>query len=180
MPDSQASDLSVRDACSADLDTVQAIYAHHVRHGLASFEETPPNLLEMQRRYEATAAAGLPYLVAELDGTVRGYAYAGPYRTRPAYRFSLEDTVYVEPGFAGRGLGSALLGALVARCEALGYRRMVAVIGDSDNHASIRLHARLGFRKCGVIPSVGFKFGRWVDSVLMERPLGAGDASLPD
>jgi L-amino acid N-acyltransferase YncA len=180
MPRSQASRYTIRDASSADLDAVQAIYAHHVRHGLASFEETPPDLLEMQRRYRVVLAVGLPYLVTELDGKVRGYAYAGPYRTRPAYRFSLEDTVYVEPGYEGRGLGSALLGALVARCEELGYRRMVAVIGDSDNHPSIRLHARLGFRKCGVIPSVGFKFGRWVDTVLMERPLGPGDTRLPD
>jgi len=180
MLDSQASRHTVRDAGIADLDAVQAIYAHHVRHGLASFEETPPDLLEMQWRYRAIEAAGLPYLVAELSGKVRGYAYAGPYRTRPAYRFSLEDTVYVEPGYEGRGLGSALLGALVARCEGLGYRRMIAVIGDSDNHPSIRLHARLGFRKCGVIPLVGFKFGRWVDTVLMERPLGSGDTSLPD
>lgn len=176
----QASRHTVRDAASADLDAVQAIYAHHVRNGLASFEETPPDLPEMQRRYRAIAAAGLPYLVAVLDEQVRGYAYAGPYRTRPAYRFSLEDTVYVEPGYEGRGLGGALLGALVARCEGLGYRRMVAVIGDSDNHPSIRLHARLGFRKCGVIPSVGFKFGRWVDTVLMERPLGPGDTAPPD
>jgi L-amino acid N-acyltransferase YncA len=180
MPRARASHHAIRDASTADLDAVQAIYAHHVRHGLASFEETPPDLLEMRRRYSAIAAAGLPYLVAELDGKVRGYAYAGPYRTRPAYRFSLEDTVYVEPGYEGRGLGSALLGALVARCEELGYRRMVAVIGDSENHPSIRLHARLGFQKCGVIPSVGFKFGRWVDTVLMERPLGAGDTRLPD
>ena len=180
MPGGRASRHAIRDARATDLDAVQAIYAHHVRHGLASFEETPPDLPEMQRRYGATAAAGLPYLVAELEGKVRGYAYAGPYRTRPAYRFSLEDTVYVEAGYEGRGLGSALLEALVARCEELGYRRMVAVIGDSDNHASIRLHARLGFRECGVIPSVGFKFGRWVDSVLMERPLGSGDTSLPD
>lgn len=180
MPRARASRHAIRNAGSADLDVVQAIYAHHVRHGLASFEETPPDLLEMQRRYRAVSAAGLPYLVAVIAGKVRGYAYAGPYRTRPAYRFSLEDTVYVEPGFEGRGLGSALLGALVARCEELGYRRMVAVIGDSENHPSIRLHARLGFQKCGVIPSVGFKFGRWVDTVLMERPLGPGDTRLPD
>ena len=118
--------------------------------------------------------------MAELDGAARGYAYAGRYRARPAYRYSLENTLYVEPGYEGRGLGSALLGALIARCEEQGYRRMVAVIGDSANQASIRLHERLGFQKCGVILSVGFKFGRWVDSVLMERPLGLGDTSLPD
>ncbi len=179
-PQGQASRHPVRDAEIGDLEAVQAIYAHHVRHGLASFEETPPDLAEIEKRFRATLDSGLPYLVAELDGAIRGYAYAGRYRTRPAYRYTLENTVYVEPGFEGRGLGCALLGALVGRCEELGYRRMVAVIGDSANQASIRLHQRLGFRQCGLIPSVGFKFGRWVDSVLMERPLGAGDTSLPD
>ena len=180
MPQGQASGHIVRNAEISDLGAVQAIYAYHVRHGLASFEETPPDLPETERRFHATIDAGLPFLVAELDGAARGYAYAGPYRARPAYRYSLENTVYVEPGYEGRGLGSALLAALIARCEDLDYRRMVAVIGDSANQASIRLHERLGFQKCGVIPSVGFKFGRWVDSVLMERPLGLGDTSLPD
>lgn len=180
MPDPRGRTHSVRDARIGDLDAVQAIYAHHVRHGLASFEETPPDLAEMERRFRDVTGKGLPYLVAELGGQVRGYAYAGRYRTRPAYRYSLEDTVYVEPGFEGRGLGTALLGALVTRCEGLGYRRMIAVIGDSANDASVGLHERLGFRKCGVIPSVGFKFGRWVDSVLMQRPLGPGDTSLPE
>jgi len=180
MPDSRASTHTVRNATIADLEAVQAIYAYHVRHGLASFEEIPPDLAEMEQRFRDITDRGLPYLVAELDGAARGYAYAGRYRTRPAYRYTLEDTVYVGPAYQGRGLGSALLAELVARCEGLGYRRMVAVIGDSANHASIRLHERLGFRTCGVIPSVGFKFGRWVDSVLMERPLGPGDTSLPD
>ncbi len=180
MPDSRAGTHTVRNATIADLEAVQAIYAYHVRHGLASFEEIPPDLAEMERRFRDITDRGLPYLVAELDGAARGYAYAGRYRTRPAYRYTLEDTVYVGPAYQGRGLGSALLAELVARCEGLGYRRMVAVIGDSANHASIRLHERLGFRTCGVIPSVGFKFGRWVDSVLMESPLGPGDTSLPD
>jgi phosphinothricin acetyltransferase len=180
MPQGKAGSHTVRNAETGDLEAVQAIYAHHVRHGLASFEETPPDLAEIERRFHATIDSGLPYLVAEVDGAARGYAYAGRYRTRPAYCYSLENTVYVEPGYEGRGLGSALLGALIARCEELGYRRVVAVIGDSANLASIRLHERLGFQKCGVIPSVGFKFGRWVDSVLMDRPLGPGDTSLPD
>jgi len=180
MPREEASARTIRDAQLGDLAALHAIYAHHVRHGLASFEETPPDLAEIERRYRATLAHGLPYLAAELDGEVRGYAYAGPYRTRPAYRYSLEDTVYVAPGFEGRGLGSTLLKALIVRCADLGYRRMVAVIGDSANQASIGLHTRLGFRKCGVIPAVGFKFGRWVDSVLMQRPLGPGDTSLPE
>lgn len=170
----------VREARPDDLSAIQAIYAHHVRTGLASFEEKPPDREEMARRYEATRARGLPYLVAELDGAVRGYAYAGPYRPRPAYRYCVEDTVYVAPGFEGRGAGSALLAALVDRCTTLGYRRMIAVIGDSANLASIRLHERHGFQRCGLIPSVGFKFGRWVDSVLMQRPLGPGDSTLPE
>ncbi len=180
MPQGQASGHIVRNAEISDLGAVQAIYAYHVRHGLASFEETPPDLTEIEKRFRATIDTGLPFLVAELDGAARGYAYAGRYRARPAYRYSLEDTLYVEPGFEGRGLGSALLATLIARCEEQGYRRMVAVIGDSANQASIRLHERLGFQKCGVIPSVGFKFERWVDSVLMERPLGLGDTSLPN
>ena len=175
-----ASGLAVRSSTVDDLEAVQAIYAHHVLHGLASFEETPPDLAEIERRFRDVGEADLPFLVAELDRVVRGYAYAVRYRTRPAYRFSLEDTVYVEPGFEGRGLGGALLAALVARCEELDYRRMVAVIGDSANHASVRLHERQGFKRCGLIPSVGFKFGRWVDSILMERPLGPGDSRLPD
>jgi len=176
----QASGPLVRAAEVSDLAAVQSIYAYHVRHGLASFEESPPDLAEIQRRFRTVTDMELPYLVAELEGAVRGYAYAARYRTRPAYRYALEDTVYVEPGHGGRGLGHALLAALIARCEALNYRRMVAVIGDSANHASIRLHERLGFQRCGVIPSVGFKFGRWVDTVLMDRPLGAGDSQLPD
>ena len=180
MPREPITKHRVRSAVIDDLQAVQAIYAHHVRHGLASFEETPPDLAEIERRFGATTAVGLPYLVAETDGQIRGFAYAGHYRSRPAYRYSLEDTVYVEPGFEGRSLGSALLTALIARCGELNYRRMVAIIGDSANQPSIRLHERLGFQKCGLIPSVGFKFGRWVDTVLMERPLGAGDTRLPD
>jgi L-amino acid N-acyltransferase YncA len=180
MPPSQASRHGVRSARIADLGAVQAIYAHYVRHGLASFEEVPPDLTEITRRYREVIDQGLPYLVADLGGEVRGYAYAGRYRTRSAYRYSLEDTVYVAPGYERRGLGSALLGALIADCEALGYRRMVAVIGDSANLGSIRLHERLGFRRCGVLPSVGFKFGRWVDTVLMDLPLGPGDSCPPE
>lgn len=180
MAQRQASGPEVRNATVDDLRAVQSIYAYHVLNGLASFEETPPDLAEIERRFREVTGMGLPYLVAELAGVARGYAYAGRYRSRPAYRYSLEDTVYVEPNYEGRGLGNALLAALVARCGGLGYRRMVAVIGDSANHASIRLHERQGFRTCGVIPSVGFKFGRWVDSILMERPLGPGDTRWPD
>jgi phosphinothricin acetyltransferase len=171
--------VALRPAAPADLAAVTGIYAHHVLHGVASFEIEPPDIAEIARRHGAIAAAGLPYLVAEAAGDVIGYAYAARYRERPAYRFTVEDSIYVAPGAGGRGIGRALLGALIDRCGALGYRRMIAVIGDSANVASIGLHARLGFRVAGVLPSVGFKHGRWVDSVLMERALGDGDLSPP-
>jgi phosphinothricin acetyltransferase len=153
-----------------------------VLHGIASFEEEPPEQDEMQRRMNDISGRGLPYLVAEDrpgSGAILGFAYAAPYRARPAYRYTLEDSVYVLPGNGGRGIGSALLGVLIEICEGLGYRQMVAVIGDSDNAGSIRLHARHGFRDCGTLASVGFKHGRWVDSVFMQRPLGPGDGILP-
>ena len=174
--------LTVRAAEVDDVPAIQAIYAHHVLHGIASFEEEPPDHAEMSRRRADVLARGLPYLVAEDrpgSGAILGFAYAGPYRARPAYRYALEDSVYVLPGKGGRGIGSALLGALIERCEALGYRQMIAVIGDSDNASSIRLHARHGFRNVGVLASVGFKHGRWVDSVFMQRALGPGDETLP-
>lgn len=171
--------VALRPAESGDLAAVATIYAHHVLHGVASFEIEPPDAAELTRRHHAVVAAGLPYLVAEAGGSVIGYAYASRYRERPAYRFTVEDSIYVAPGAGRRGIGRALLGALIDRCGDLGYRRMVAVIGDSANIASIGLHARLGFRVAGVLPSVGFKHGRWVDSVMMERALGDGDLSPP-
>jgi L-amino acid N-acyltransferase YncA len=158
---------------------VHSIYAHHVLHGLASFEETPPSLEEMERRYRDVIERRLPYLVAELDGVVAGYGYCAPYRTRSGYRYALEDSVYVRPDMQGRGVGAALLNELVRRCEELGYRQLIAVIGDSAHVASINLHAACGFLRVGTLRSVGFKFGRWVDSVTMQRPLGRGDATLP-
>lgn len=176
-------DLTIRPAEAGDVPAIQAIYAHHVLHGVASFEEEPPDQAEMTRRLAEVRARGLPYLVAEDrpgSGAVLGFAYAGPYRARRAYRYTLEDSVYVLPGRGGRGIGSALLGALIERCAALGYRQMIAVIGDSANAGSIRLHARHGFRDCGILASVGFKHGRWVDSVFMQRALGPGDETLPD
>ena len=169
----------VRDSTDADVPAVQAIYAHHVLHGLASFEETPPDAAEIAARRRGVLAAGLPHLVAELDGRVVGYSYAGPYRARPAYRHTIEDSVYVADGMPGRGIGSALLAALIARCEAGPWRQMIAVIGDRENHGSISLHRRHGFRLVGTLDAVGFKFGRWVDSVLMQRALGEGAAALP-
>jgi phosphinothricin acetyltransferase len=170
---------TVRPAADADLPAVQAIYAHHVLHGSASFETVPPDLAEMTRRHADITRRGMPYLVAEADSQVLGYAYAGPYRPRAAYRFTLEDSVYVAEGAAGRGVGRLLLDRLIADATALGYRQMLAVIGDSGNLGSIALHERAGFTHLGTLQSVGFKFGRWLDVVLMQRALGAGDAELP-
>ena len=165
---------TIRDSRMGDVPAIHAIYAHHVHHGLASFEETPPEIAELERRRAEVLARGLPYLVAETGGRVVGYSYAGSYRARSAYRFSIEDSVYVAADATGAGVGRALLAALIARCEGGPWRQMVAVIGDSGNQASIALHARLGFRHAGTLEGVGFKLGRWVDSVLMQRPLGAG------
>jgi len=173
------SDLILRPSCDADLSTVAAIYAHHVRHGLASFELQPPDVAELARRREAVLAEGLPYLVAERDGSVAGYAYAAPYRPRPAYRFTVEDSIYIAPDRVGEGIGRRLLPLLIERCAARGRRQMIAVIGDSGNAASIGLHTAFGFRRVGLLASVGFKHGRWVDSVLMQRPLGTGDGEPP-
>jgi len=162
-----------------DIPAIQAIYAHHVLHGLGSFEEIPPDAPEMQRRPESLQAQSFPFLVGSVDGVVGGYAYAGRYRLRAAYRYTVEDTVYVDAAKTGKGLGSALLGQLIVRCVASGYRQMIAVIGDSANHASIGLHTTLGFERVANLPSVGFKHGRWVDSVYMQRPLDAGNTTLP-
>ncbi len=172
--------LLIRDAHEDDMPVVQGIYAHHVRHGLASFEEVPPSLEELLARRAAVLRAGLPFLAAEADGRVIGYSYASAYRPRPAYRHTIEDSVYVADGLAGRGIGTALLQALIARCEAGPWRQMLAVIGNSRNAGSIALHRRLGFRSVGTLTSVGFKLGQWVDSVLMQRALGAGDNAPPD
>ncbi len=171
--------FTLRDSAPGDVEAVAAIYAHHVRFGLGSFEETPPSVEEIARRRDAILALGLPFLVAVAGGRVVGYAYAGLYRTRSAYRYTLEDSIYVAPEATRRGIGRALLTRLIERCETLGYRQMVAVIGDSGNLASIRLHEATGFARIGVQPAVGFKHGRWVDSVLMQRALGAGAATLP-
>lgn len=169
----------IRTAADADMPSVQAIYAHHVLHGLASFEVTAPSTEEMRARFHAVIRGALPYVVAEVDGRIAGYSYAAPYRARPAYRYTVEDSVYVAEGVARRGVGVALLHELIARCEAGPWRQMLAVIGDSGNAGSIGLHRACGFTLIGTLPSVGFKFGRWVDSVLMQRTLGAGDTSAP-
>jgi L-amino acid N-acyltransferase YncA len=171
--------ILVRDAHDTDMSAVTGIYAQHVLHGLASFEEVPPPLDEMKSRRAGVLKLGLPYLVAELDGRIVGYSYATFYRTRPAYRYTVEDSVYVEEGLHGRGVGTALLAELIARCERGPWRQMLAVIGDSGNTGSIALHRRMGFMPAGNLVSVGFKFGRWVDSVFMQRALGAGDSLKP-
>jgi phosphinothricin acetyltransferase len=177
---SAARGAALRDAALDDLPAIVGIYAEHVLTGLASFEDVPPDLAEMRRRFEEVRARHLPWLAAtDAAGAIKGYAYAAPYRLRAAYRHTLEDSIYVATDALRQGIGGALLGALIARCAALGYRQMVAVIGDSANLPSIALHERQGFRPAGLLPATGFKFGRWVDVVLMQRALGAGSASLP-
>lgn len=174
--------LRLRDAEEADFGAIQAIYAHHVLHGLGSFEETPPETAELLRRWRSVRDAGLPYLVCTPEddgGAIAGFAYAAPYRPRPAYRYAVEDSVYVDPDRPRRGIGRRLLSALIARCTELGMRQMIAVIGDSRNHGSIGLHASLGFAQVGCLPAVGFKHGRWVDVALMQLPLGVGAETLP-
>jgi phosphinothricin acetyltransferase len=172
--------LRIEDAAETDLGAVTAIYAHHVQNGLASFEEEAPSLAEMCRRFAELEERGFPYLVARFDGPVVGYAYASAYRARSAYRFSIEDSVYVAPGFAGRGIGRALLGSLITRCEDGPWRQMIAVIGDRGNEASIALHLAHGFRLVGTLQSVGFKHGRFVDTVLMQRELREGGGTSPE
>lgn len=179
MSDAAAFRFTLRDSAPGDAEAIAAIYAHHVRFGLGTFEETPPSVDEIRQRRESILALGLPFLVATVGERIVGYAYAGLYRTRSAYRYTLEDSIYVAAEAARRGVGRALLARLIERCDGLGYRQMVAVIGDSDNRASIRLHAALGFEHIGIQPAVGFKHGRWVDSILMQRALGAGAATLP-
>lgn len=171
--------VTVRESAQADMVEVQRIYAHNVLTGLASFEEKAPSLEDMLARRATVLAAGLPYLVAKVDDRVAGYAYASDYRPRPAYRYTVENSVYVADELQGLGIGRSLLGALIARCEAGPWRQMVAVIGDSGNVASIALHEKLGFRMVGRLEAVGFKLGRWVDTVLMQRSLGQGGRALP-
>ena len=169
----------MRPAQPDDLAAIQQIYAYHVLQGLASFEEAPPSVAELRERYDELSARRLPYLVADIGGHAAGFGYCAPHRTRSAYRHALEDSVYVRQDLAGKGVGTALLSELIRRCEALGYRQLLAVIGDSAHGASIGLHASLGFLRVGTLRSVGYKHGRWVDSVIMQRPLGSGDGAPP-
>lgn len=176
-----STNVAVRSCTRDDMAAVYEIYAREVREGTASFELEPPSLAEMTARFAAIEAAGLPYVVAELDGQVAGYAYAGPYRPRPAYRYTVEDSVYVARFARRQGVGQALLAAVIERADAHGMRQMVAIIGDSAHTASIALHARAGFRLVGTLAHVGWKFGRWLDTVIMQRPLGPGAATpAPD
>ncbi len=161
----------IRPAVASDMDAITLIYAHHVSHGTGSFETEPPDRTEMVRRWNEVAARGLPWLVAEDDSAIGGYAYAAPYRSRPAYGHTVEDSIYVRPDRLGTGLGKRLLPALITAAQACGMRQMIAVIGDSANHSSIGLHRRFGFHDAGLLRDVGFKFDRWLDTVFMQRSL---------
>ena len=172
-------DVVIRDATEIDMADVQRIYEPYVLNGLATFEEVPPKIDEMLKRRAAVLAAGLPYLVAEVDGQVSGYCYATSYRPRPAYRHTIEDSVYVSDTMRGQRIGAALLDGLICRSETGPWRQMLAVIGNSENIGSIALHRRMGFRPVGTLSCVGFKLGQWVDTVLMQRPLGPGAATPP-
>jgi len=172
--------MIVRPSLESDAAVLAAIYGHDVLHGFGTFEEVAPSPAEMARRRRATLDRGLPHLVAEAAGQVLGFAYAGPFRPRTAYRYTVEDSVYVAPEARGAGVGKAMLGQVLAACAELGLRQVMAVIGDSGNTASISLHAALGFQPAGLCKSVGFKHGRWIDTVWMQKPLNGGDLSTPD
>lgn len=161
----------IRTAHSGDIPAIAAIYGHYVVASTATFEIHPPGPAEMCRRYNEIVQRGLPYMVAECDGKAVGYAYAALYRSREAYRFTVEDSVYVHPDYVGRGIGTALMGPLIERCRRRGSRQMIAIVGDSANTGSIRMHERLGFRSVGTLEGVGFKFGRWLDTVILQRKL---------
>jgi phosphinothricin acetyltransferase len=173
--------IHIRSAETSDLDAITAIYADAVLNGTASYELDPPSCSEMQARFSRLRDGGFPYIVAELGGHVAGYAYVGPFRPRPAYRFIVEDSVYIAPDRQGQGLGRALLERLVSETQALGFRQMLAVIGDGNaQSASVKLHEALGFRHCGTLEGSGFKRGRWLDTVLMQLSMNGGNTTLPD
>jgi len=173
--------IEIRPADVTDIPAITAIYAEEVLERTATFELEAPDVAEMTRRYAALTDSGFPYLIAASDGVVSGYAYAGPFRPRPAYRFTVENSIYLAPAFQRQGIGLLLLEELIARSAASGLRQMVAVIGDSANQASIRLHARAGFSMIGTLANTGLKFGRWLDTVLMQRALGeAATANIPE
>jgi L-amino acid N-acyltransferase YncA len=177
---SAMSEIHIRPATASDVSAIAAIYRPAVLKGTATFELEPPSEAEMKQRLDAIVVAGYPYLVAEVHGEVLGFAYTNTYRSRPAYRFTVEDSIYVAEGAHGRGIGRRLLAELIAEAEKRGFRQMIAVIGDSGQAASIALHRAAGFTFSGTLHAVGLKFDRWLDSVLMQRPLGSGERSLPD
>lgn len=172
-------DLIIRAATLDDAPFIHGIYSDSVLHGTASWELEPPDADEMRRRMGAVLEAGYPYFVAEHAGGIAGYTYASSYRPRPGYRFLVENSIYVHREHRQRGIARQLMTTLIDACTACGYRQMIAVIGDSENASSIELHRRLGFRQVGLLPSIGFKFGRWLDCVLMQRPLFDGDSGCP-
>ena len=169
----------IRPSRDEDIPAITAIYAHHVLHGTGTFETEPPSVPEMTARRADVLSKGLPYLVAEHDGVIAGYAYGNWFKPRPAYRFSVEDSIYLAPNLHRKGLGRALLAELILRCEAVGIRKMMAVIGDSANAGSVGVHRALGFTQLGVIESCGWKFGAWRDIVIMQKTIGAGDSEPP-
>ena len=171
--------MPIRTAEPRDIAAITRIYAHAVQHGTASFELEAPDETEIKKRYATLREGRFPFIVADVDGEIAGYAYAGPYRLRPAYRFTVEDSIYIDPTMQRRGIGRALLQRLLAETEAEGFRQMVAVIGDSGQTASIELHKALGFRMVGNFEAVGYKFGRWLDSVMMQKALGKGATTIP-
>jgi L-amino acid N-acyltransferase YncA len=171
--------MPIRTAEPRDIAAITRIYAHAVEHGTASFELEAPDEAEITKRYKTLREGRFPFIVADVDGAVAGYAYAGPYRPRPAYRFAVEDSIYIDPSMQRRGMGRALLQRLLTESEAEGFRQMVAVIGDSGQTASIELHKALGFRMVGTFEAVGYKFGRWLDSVMMQKALGKGATTVP-
>ncbi len=171
--------MDIRDASPADIPEIQAIYAHHVLHGAGTFEETPPSIEEMQRRFEAIATRGWAYIVATDETGVVGFAYFTQLRERSAYRFSAEDSIYVRDDVRGQGVGKSLVARLLAEAERVGFRQMFAVIGDSENIGSIGVHTSLGFQRIGLLRASGLKFGRWIDTVYMQRALGLGDQDVP-
>lgn len=175
-----ASNLRVRSVSLSDVPAIRAIYAAEVERSSASFELVPPDEREVARRLEGVLAEGNPYLVAEIEGSVAGFAYASQYRARPAYRFTVEDSVYVDESVRNQGVGASLLQALIDRCTAAGKRQMVAVISNVEHSGSVRLHARLGFTHAGRLRAVGYKFGRWEDTVFMQREIGEGESTAPE
>jgi L-amino acid N-acyltransferase YncA len=171
--------VKIRTAAAEDAAALAAIYGHHVAHGFGTFETDPPSAADMAGRLEAVLVLGLPYLVAEIDGVVAGFAYGSPFRPRASYRYTVEDSVYIGPERLGQGIGKALLAGVIEASEALGLRQMVAMVGDSGNERSVRLHRSMGFTPVGVFRAIGFKHGRWVDVAMLQRPLNAGADAEP-